>query len=255
ARYNLAETRSRVPVLETSRVAAANRLAVLLGSDPGSLADELDREAPVPAPPAKVAVGLPTDLLRRRPDVEAAERRLEAATAAIGVAKADLYPRLSLSGTFGVSATDVALLDTAAARGFSVGPSLTWNLFDAGRLRSIVNRRSAEADEALAAWEAAVLAAFEEADNALVAFAQEQQRQVRLGEARTAARNAQELASLQYESGVLDFQRVLEAERATLVFEESFAMSQAAVTNNLVAVYKALGGGWAVVRCTDDGCS
>jgi NodT family efflux transporter outer membrane factor (OMF) lipoprotein len=254
AEYNLAETRSRIPALETQRVAAANRMAVLLGLPAGSLDAELARPAPVPTPPASVAVGVPTDLLRRRPDVAAAERRLAAATAAIGAAKADLYPKLSLSGTFGVSATDFARLDSGAARGYAIGPTLTWNLFDAGRIRSVVNQRSAEADAALAAWESTVLAAFEEAANALVAFVQEQQRRDRLGEARTAARKAQELARMQYESGVLDFQRVLEAERATLVFEESFAISQASVTSDLVAIYKSLGGGWETVSCSDDGC-
>ena len=254
AAYNLAETRSRIPALETQRVAAANRIAVLLGVHAGSLDAELAAVAPVPTPPARVAVGLPTDLLRRRPDVAAAERRLAAATAAIGVAKAELYPKLSLSGTFGVSATDFAKLDTGAARGYTVGPTLTWNLFDAGRIRSVVNQRSAEADAALASWEATVLAAFEEARNALVAFAQEQQRRDRLAEARSAARNAQELARLQYENGLLDFQRLLEAERATLVFEESFAVSQANVTSDLVALYKSLGGGWETVNCSDEGC-
>jgi len=254
ARYNLAETRSRIPALETSRAAAAHRIAVLLGVVPDSMLGELAGRRPVPAPPDRITVGVPTDLLRRRPDVAVAERRLAAATAAIGVAKAELYPRLSLSGTFGVSATDVARLDTVAARGFSVGPTLTWNLFDAGRIRSVANQRSAEAEEALAAWEASVLAAFEEAENALIAFVQEQRRRDRLAQARTAARKAQELARMQYESGVLDFQRVLEAERATLVFEESFAVAQAAVTNNLVALYKALGGGWETIECTDADC-
>jgi outer membrane protein TolC len=201
-----------------------------------------------------VAVGLPTDLLRRRPDVAAAERRLEAATAAIGVAKAELYPKLTLSGTFTLAATDVAKLDSAAARAFSIGPAISWNIFDAGRIRSLVAQRSAEADEALAAWEAAVLAAFEEAGNALVAFAQEQQRRDRLAEARDAAHRAQGLARMQYEGGVVDFQRVLEAERAALVFEESFAVSQAEVTNDLVALYKVLGGGWQAVSCDDAAC-
>jgi len=254
ATYNLAQTRARIPELATSLAAASNRIAVLVGAPAGALDAELARVEPVPAPHAFVAVGIPTDLLRRRPDVRAAERRLAAATAAIGVAKSDLYPKLSLSGTFEISATDIAKLDTAAARGFSVGPTLRWNLFDAGRLRSVVAQRSAEADAALASWEGAVLAAFEEAENALIAFAEEQRRLAQLAEARTAARRAQDLARMQYEGGVLDFQRFLEAERATLVFEESFAISQAAVTSDLVALYKALGGGWEVADCDGMEC-
>jgi NodT family efflux transporter outer membrane factor (OMF) lipoprotein len=254
ATYNLAQTRARIPDLQTFLAAAANRVAVLLGTPAGSVDAELARREPVPAPPRDVAIGLPTDLLRRRPDVVAAERRLAAATAAIGVATAELYPKLSLSGSFEISATDIARLDTAAARGFAVGPTVRWNIFAGGRLRALVAQRSAEADAALAAWESAVLAAYEEAQNALVAFAQEQRRLERLAEARTAARKAQELARMQYESGVLDFQRVLEAERATLTFEESFAISQAAVTSNLIAIYKALGGGWEMAACDDDRC-
>ncbi len=254
ATYNLAQTRARVPELRTQLDAASNRVAVLLGEPAGNVRGDLARRTPVPAPPQGVAIGLPADLVRRRPDVVAAERRLAAATAAIGVATADLYPKLSLSGTFEVSASDVARLDSAAARGFSVGPTLRWNIFSGGRLRALVAQRSAEADAALAAWEGTVLVAFEEAQNALTAFAEEQLRLERLAEARAAARKAQELARMQYESGVLDFQRVLEAERATLTFEESYAVSQAQVTSHLVALYKALGGGWEMADCSGDSC-
>jgi len=254
ATYNLAQTRSRIPALEIDLAAARNRIAVLLGASAGSLDAELAVRKPVPVPTATVAVGLPVDLLRRRPDVAAAERRLAAATAAIGVATADLYPKLTLTGTFSVAASDFASLDSAAARGFAVGPALRWNLFDAGRLRGIVKQRSAEADAALADWQAAVLSAGEEAENALVAFAKEQQRRDRLREAELAASKAQDLARLQYQNGLSDFQTVLEAERSRLVFEESLAESEASVTTNLVALYKALGGGWQVADCTDTGC-
>src|SRR5207253_2464397 len=159
ATYNLAQTRSRIPALEIDLAAARNRIAVLIGSSAGSLDAELAQRKPVPSPVSAVAVGVPVDLLRRRPDVAAAERRLASATAAIGVATADLYPKLTLSGTFSVAATDIAALDSSAARGFSIGPQLRWNLFDAGRLRSVVKQRSAEADAALADWQAAVLQA------------------------------------------------------------------------------------------------
>jgi multidrug efflux system outer membrane protein len=254
ADYNLAQTRSRIPALEIELAAARNRIAVLLGLRAGSLDAGFATRRPVPAPPPRVVVGLAADLLRRRPDVAAAERRLAAATAAVGVATAELYPKLTLSGTFSIAATDVADLDSAAARAWSVGPALRWNLFDVGRIRGLIEQRSAESDAALAAWEAAVLAAGEEAENALVAYAREQERRDRLTEAHDAARRAQELARLQYENGLVDFQQVLEAQRATFGFEESLAVSEAAVITHLVALYKALGGGWETVACDDDGC-
>ena len=254
AAYNLAETRSRIPVLTADLARARNRIAVLVGSNPGSYDDVLEARRPVPRVPARVAVGLPADLVRRRPDVAAAERRLAAATAAIGIATADLYPHLSLSGTFSVAASDFASLDSAAARGYSIGPAIRWNVFDAGRLRSIIAQRSAEADLALDDWIAAALAAGEETENALVQFATEQERRDRLVEARAAAHRAHDLARVQYENGLVDFERVLEAERAALVFEQSVAESEANVVNNLVALYKALGGGWQVVECDDERC-
>jgi outer membrane protein TolC len=144
--------------------------------------------------------------------------------------------------------------DASAARGYSVGPTLRWNLFHAGRLRSRVSERSAEAEAALADWEAAVLAAFEEAENALTAFTREQLRRDRLTEARDAALKAHELARMQYENGLVDFQRVLEAERALLGFKETLAQSEASVVTNVVALYKAIGCGWERVECDDDRC-
>lgn len=255
ASYNRDETRSRVPALAIQLAAARHRLAVLLGLEAGALDAELAAAAPLPAVPASVSVGIPAELLRRRPDVVAAEERLAAATAAIGVATADLYPKLSLSGSFSVSASDIANLDAVAAHGFNVGPTLRWNLFDAGRLRSIVNVRSAEAEAALAAWQTTVLTAGEEVENALVAFVRERERRDRLADAREAARRALDLARLQYENGLVDFQRVLEGQRSVFVFEESLAASEASVRTNVVALYKALGGGWQDVACGDAGCS
>lgn len=255
AEYNLAETLARIPTLQASHAAAGNRIAVLLGAFPGSIEELLADRRQVPLPPREVAVGVPADLLRRRPDLEAAERRLAAATAAVGVATADLYPRLTLNGAISVAAADFADLDAANARGFSVGPSLRWNVFDAGRVRSVIEERSAAADEALAAYDSAVLTAFEEASNALVSLDREQVRRDRLAEGRAAAFAAEELARLQYENGLVDFQQLLDAQRALLGFEETLASSSATVTTNVIALYKALGGGWENVRCDGDGCA
>ncbi|HYC57024.1 MAG TPA: efflux transporter outer membrane subunit [Candidatus Binatia bacterium] len=248
ATYQLSQTRAGIPTLESELAQIGHRLAVLLGAPAGSLDAELAPRGPVPEPPARVAVGVPADLLRRRPDVAAAERRLASATAAIGVATADLYPKLSLTGSLELSATSLSGLDDDSARGYGIGPSLRWNLFDAGRIRAEIAARSAQADQALADYEAAVLAAYEEAENALVAFAREQVRRDRLAHAVGAARDAERLARFQYENGVIDFQSVLEAQRARLGLEESLAISHAAVTTNLVALYKALGGGWERVQ-------
>ncbi|HET9064082.1 MAG TPA: efflux transporter outer membrane subunit, partial [Candidatus Binatia bacterium] len=216
ATYNVANTRARIPSLEIELAAARNRIAVLLGLAPGAVDEDLAAAAPVPVVPVEVAVGVPADLLRRRPDVAAAERQLAAATAAIGVATADLYPTLTLNGTIGFSASDLADIGTGASETYGFGPSIRWNLFDAGRIRAQIRERNAQADQALAAYESAVLNAYEEAENALVAYVREQIRRDYLVEAVTAAESALKLARMQYESGVVDFQQVLEAQRAQL---------------------------------------
>ena len=255
ATYNLANTRARIPQLETELAAARNRIAVLLGLPPGAVDEDLGVPAPVPVVPVRVAVGVPADLLRRRPDVAAAERQLAAATAAIGVATADLYPTLTLNGTIGFSASDLADIGTGASERYGFGPSIRWNIFDAGRIRAQIRERSAQADQALAAYESVVLGAYEEAENALVAYVREQIRRDHLVEAVTAAESALKLARTQYESGVVDFQQVLEAQRAQLTFQESLAISTAAVATDLVALYKALGGGWESAYCGTHECA
>jgi NodT family efflux transporter outer membrane factor (OMF) lipoprotein len=254
ATYNLANTRAQIPVLETQLAAARNRIAVLLGLPPGAVDEDLAAPAPVPAAPIEVAVGVPADLLRRRPDVASAERQLAAATAAIGVATADLYPTLTLNGTIGFSASDFADIGSGASERWGFGPSIRWNIFDAGRIRAQIRARSAQADQALAAYESAVLNAYEEAENALIAYVREQVRRDHLVEAVTAAESALKLARTQYASGIVDFQQVLEAQRAQLVFQESLAISAASVATDLVALYKALGGGWQAADCGTHEC-
>jgi len=255
ARYNLSDTKSRIPPLQTSLAAARNRLAVLLGVSSGSLDRELASPAPVPSVPMTVAVGMSADLLRRRPDVARAEQQLIAATAAIGVATADLYPKLTLSGSVGLTALDIGSLTSPSSRVWSIGPSLTWNVFDAGRIRQRIKASSARQEQALAAYEGAVLAAYEEAENALVAFVREQVRRDNLTDTVSSAVLANQLARTRYRSGLIDFQQVLETERARLAFEEQLAQSSAAVTTDLIAIYKALGGGWeSVTFCGDRPC-
>jgi NodT family efflux transporter outer membrane factor (OMF) lipoprotein len=255
AAYTLASTRARIPDLESAMAAARNRIAVLLGLAPGAVDEDLTAPGAVPAVPVAVAVGVPADVLRRRPDVAAAERDLAAATAAIGIATADLYPTLSLTGSIGFSASEIGDLGTSASQTWGFGPSLRWNVFDAGRIRAWIRERSALAEQALAAYETAVLRAYEEAENALVAYVREQIRRGHLTEAVAAAESALRLARTQYESGIVDFQQVLEAQRAQLTFQEALAISSANVTTNLVALYKALGGGWESTYCGDYECA
>jgi NodT family efflux transporter outer membrane factor (OMF) lipoprotein len=243
---NVEATRSRVPALEIGARAAENRLGVLVGVAPGSLAAELaagDARA-IPVAPPEIAVGVPADLLRRRPDVRRAERELAAATARVGVAEGDLYPRLSLLGSLGFQAEDAADLFESPSRVFGIGPSLRWNLFDSGRLRDRVDAQEARVEQALVRWERSVLGALEETENALASFVREQSRRASLAEAATHARRSVELARTQYTEGLTDFQAVLDSQRALADLEDTLAQSSAAITQHLVRLYKSLGGGW-----------
>ncbi len=244
ARYNLASAQSQLPALATTIAEAKNRLAVLTGQPPGAVHAGLAKTAPLPAPPAEVTIGVPADLLRQRPDVRRAERQLAAQTARIGVATAELYPKLRLSGAIGLQALGLNRLINAANATSSASAGLSWRVFDAGAIRQNITVQSALQEQALIAYEAAVLAAQEEAENAIGAFAQEQRRRQSLDEAAASARAAAELAELKYRAGLVDFTTVLEAERSLLNFRDQLAQSQGAVVTNLIRLYKALGGGW-----------
>lgn len=251
ARYNLEQTRAQIPTLKAGLAQAEHRLAVLLGGMPGSLGRELAATAAIPAVPASVAVGVPADMLRRRPDVRRAERQLAAQTAQVGVATAALYPGFSLVGSVGLEALSFSNLFTAAARTAALGASGLWTVFDAGRLRANVRIESALQEQALLAYESAVRVALEDTENALVAFGQEQIRRSALQAGTAAAERAAVLARQQYESGLLDFQSVLDAQRTLLSLQDQLAASDGAVTSNLIALYKALGGGWTPTAGSD----
>jgi len=244
ASANLESTRSRVPTLRAGLRTAENRLAVLVGAAPGALRAELTEARPVPRVPREVAVGVPHDLLRRRADVRRAERALAAETARIGVAEGDLYPRLSLAGSLGLASDGAQrLFDSDSVTG-GFGPAVRWNLFAAGRLRARVDAQVARAEGASLAWEATVLRALEESENALTGFVREQERRAALEAAAAQSRRASEVARAQYTAGLTDFQVVIDSERATASLEDELAVSDAAVTSALVALYKALGGGF-----------
>jgi NodT family efflux transporter outer membrane factor (OMF) lipoprotein len=241
---NVEFTRSRLPAFEVGVRAAENRLAVLLGRAPGALARELLDAKPIPVPPAEIAIGVPADLLRKRADVRRAERTLAAEHARIGVAEGDLYPRLALLGHIGVQSDDPDTLFEDASNVFGIGPSLRWNIFDGGRLRRRVEAQDARAEQAYVAWERTVLLALEESENAMTGFVREQRRRTSLLAAATQARRAVELAQTQYQEGLTDFQAVVDSERALADLEDELASSDATITTDLIALYKALGGGF-----------
>jgi NodT family efflux transporter outer membrane factor (OMF) lipoprotein len=205
ARYNLESTQSQIPTLRTGIEKAMNRIAVLLGGQPGKVHEELKKSVPIPSASLKVAVGVPADVLRRRPDVRRAERELAAQTARVGVATADLYPKLSLSGSIGLEALSLNGLFSSATKTVTGGSLISWPIFRGGSIRQNIEVQSALQEQYLIAYEAVVLGAMEDVENALVAYAKEQQRRQSLSEATQAAQKASELAQHKYDAGLTDF--------------------------------------------------
>ncbi len=244
ARYNLENTRSQIPTLRTGLTEAMNRIAVLLGEQPGKVHEELEKREPIPVTPLNVAVGVPADILRRRPDIRKAERQLAAQTARIGVATAELYPKFTLSGSIGLEALSLSNPSSTGSWTLSGGPKITWAIFKAGAIRQNIEVQSALQEQYLIAYKSTLLSALEEVENALVAYSEEQQKRQSLSEATQAARKAVELAQHKYQAGLTDFSSVLDAERSLLSFQDQLAQSDGAITSNLVRLYKALGGGW-----------
>ncbi|MFZ7127444.1 MAG: efflux transporter outer membrane subunit [Desulfobacterales bacterium] len=244
ATYNLESSRSRIPDLRTGLESALNRLAVLTAQPPGSLHEALSEMRALPTPLLEVVVGVPADVLRRRPDIRRAEQDVAAQTARVGVAVADLYPRFFLNGSIGLEALSFERLLNIGHYTYGFGPSLSWTLFDAGAIRANIEVQSALQEQALIRYEAAVLEALEEVENAIVAFACEQQKRTALEAAAESSRSAAELAEQEYLSGLVDFSEVLDAQRSLLSFEDQLAQSRGAVLSNLISLYKSLGGGW-----------
>ena len=248
--YSLEQARSLIPALQTGLEAAKNRLAVLLGEKPGAVHHELAERKPIPVPPVTVAVGVPADAMRRRPDIRRAERDLAAQTARVGVATADLYPKFHLIGSIGLESVSTGNLLTPDSRAWSITPGVSWNIFRGGAIRQNIKVQSARQEQALIQYESAVLNAQEEVENVLVAYAEQQRRRESLAAATSAAQKAVQLAQDQYKVGLVDFSNVLDAQRSLLSFQDQLAQSNGAVTSNLIRLYKALGGGW---TCTEAG--
>lgn len=246
ARAQLEGTLARIPALEAETAVAMHRIAVLTGREPGALVARLEAPAPAPALPERVPVGTPGELLRRRPDILAAERQLAAATARIGVATADLFPRFTLGGLVGSQAADVGDLFGRDSETRVVALGIDWTFLDAGRVRARIAAADADADADLARYQQVVLLALEEAENAMVRYARVQQEQAHLEQAAEASAAAARLARLRFDGGAADFLHVLDAERGQLEAEDRMAQGRTRAAVALVALYRSLAGGWAM---------
>lgn len=247
ARTQLLTSQAIVPSLQADATTALNRLSALTAKPPGSWSAELADRAPLPEVPAFVALGTPADLLRRRPDIQAAERALAAATARIGIATADLFPSVSFGARLGVAAQPLSSLDAAGAPFFALGPSVSWNLFDREATYALIRQQDAAAAADMARYEAAVTNALEEVDSAVNAWLNERDRRTQLQAARDASHAAWQLAQVRYKEGVEDFLTVLEAQRSLLLIDDQLAQSQIDFAQKLIDIYLALGGGWETV--------
>ncbi|MDI5935743.1 efflux transporter outer membrane subunit [Halomonas kalidii] len=244
ARAQLESTLSRLPALEGEIAAATHRIAVLAGEEPGGLVAVLEEPAAPPALPTRVATGLPGELLRRRPDIAAAERRLEAASARIGVATADLYPRFTLTGLLGTQAASTGDLFARDSETRLIALGIDWSFLDTGRVRARMAAADADADANLARYEQTVLVALEETETALARYAQALREREHLVDAAEASAEAARQARVRFEVGVIDFLEVIDAERSRLEAEDSLARSHTRSATALVGLYKALAGGW-----------
>ena len=240
----LASIRARIPPLNTAVRAAMYGMAVLLGQEPGELVTELSPSMPVPPTPPEVPIGLPSDLLRRRPDVRQAERQLAAETARIGVAKSDWFPKLSLTGDVGSESVTLAQAFKPGSLFWSLGPSLQWRALDFGRVRAEVRTQTAVQEAALATYEKVVLISLQEAENAVMTYAQEQNHHRELADEVAQNRRSLDMANSLYNAGRVNFLDVLDVRRSLYESDDQLAVSDQAVSLDLISLYKALGGGW-----------
>lgn len=244
AEASVASTESAIPSLKSAVRQSIYSLSVLLGRDPAALVEELSETASIPVVPPEVPVGLPSELLRRRPDIRRAEADLHAATATVGVAVSDLYPRFSLNGAFSFSSGRLGNLFTLRDGAWAFGPAVSWNIFDAGRIRANIELQKAVQESTLLAYQRSILIALQEVENALVAYETEQHHRQFVVISVNANRRALDLSTQLYTNGQTTFLDVLNAQRSLFASETSLVDSDRTIATNLVALYKALGGGW-----------
>ena len=244
AQAQLSATLSTIGPLEAAIARSIHRLSVLTGREPSALRDLLAPPRELPELPQISAVGDPAGLLRRRPDIRVAERQLASSTALVGVAIADYFPKVTFTGNFSYAAQTPAELGTSASKGYLIGPGISWAAFDLGRVHARVAGSRARADAALATYEQTVLRALEETENSLITPARTRDSLSDAAAAAAASQTAARIARTRYEGGLVDFLDVLDAERTQLVDEDRLAQSRTDAATSLVAVYKALGGGW-----------
>ncbi len=244
AEASVATTEAQIPVFETSARQSIYALSILLARPPADLLKELSPTGGIPGVPAEIPAGLPSELLRRRPDIRQAEAQLHAATAQIGVATADLFPQFSLTGSMSWQSNLLNTWWTVAGRTASVGPSVTWPIFQGGAVLSNIKVQEALRDQAFITYRQTVLGAFQDVENALIAFSKEQEHYKSLQNSVTANSKAFGLSLQLYTEGLLEFLNVLVAQNALHAAENALVQSDTNISTDVIALYKALGGGW-----------
>jgi len=239
-------TLASVPTLQSTIATTIYRLGVLTGRAPTALVGQLSPQAPMPMLPVFNAIGTPERMLRHRPDVRVAERQLAAATARVGVAMGDLFPKVTLVGEVGYSAPAFSDFGQSEARYYSAGPSISWAAFDLGRVFARIDTAKAQTDAAVARYQSAVLSALEDTEGAMITYGRSQARRDALQLAAASSVRAADLARKRFEGGLVDFLEVLDAERSALSAELLLSQSRTDAGTSLIAIYKALGAGWAV---------
>jgi NodT family efflux transporter outer membrane factor (OMF) lipoprotein len=264
AKALLSDTQALIPRLEATLRQTKNALAILLGKLPGDIREILSGPGPIPRVPTEVAVGVPAELLRRRPDIRLSERQLAAQSALIGLAKADLYPHFALFGSIGLRSSDASLTVAGFPNGSSLsdlwnsnsieffgGPTIRWDIFNYGRIKNQVRVQDARFQQLVVNYQNTVLRAAQEVEDAMVAFLQAQEEIMFLSASVKAAKRSVNLSMLQYREGLVDYQRVLDTQRFQVQAEDLLTSTAGDVTLNLIAMYKTLGGGWQIRRGQD----
>jgi NodT family efflux transporter outer membrane factor (OMF) lipoprotein len=256
AKTNLADTEAQVPFLTRQLRQAKNALSILMGMPPAELTGLLGEPGTIPAAPDQVAAGIPAELLRRRPDVRQAELLAAGQSALIGVAETDLYPRFSLFGSIGFQTSDTG--DSSASDMFdsdslaySVGPGFSWNILNYGRLRNNVRVQDARYQQTIVNYQNTVLTAYQEVEDAMVGFIESRKESDIRARGTHAAKRSTEISNIQYREGSVDFQRVIDSERALVETEDLWIQARGEISLNLIAMYKALGGGWELRKGQD----